>query len=109
MVALLLICLLLTGPVLGADQPQLEDLPDLQETPPPSAQSEMVEPEVTIIRRGRDIIEEYRVNGQLYMVKITPAVGYPYYFVDMDGDGNLETRSYGIPELTVPQWILFRW
>jgi hypothetical protein len=38
---------------------------------------------------GRCRVEEYRMNGVLYMVKVTPTVGPPYYLIDTTGDGNL--------------------
>ncbi len=68
------------------------------------------EPDVTITQRGQERIEEYRVNNQVYMIKITPAKGYPYYLIDDTGDGNFDTRR---PQLNstpiVPQWVLLRW
>ena len=68
------------------------------------------EPEVTIIQRDRDVIEEYRIRGQLYMIRVVPQRGVPYYLVDTDGDGNLETRRNEVTEdLLIPNWILFRW
>lgn len=68
------------------------------------------EPEVTIIQSEGKRIEEYRVNGQLYMIKVTPVKGPPYYIVDTDGDGTLETRRNDLaPDMLTPQWILFRW
>ncbi len=68
------------------------------------------EPEVTIIQRDADSIEEFRVNNQLFMIKVTPRKGYPYYLIDSDGDGQLDTRRNDLdPEVTVPQWVLFRW
>ncbi|MEJ2572524.1 MAG: DUF2782 domain-containing protein [Gammaproteobacteria bacterium] len=78
--------------------------------PDQSASSVPQQPEITIIQRGKERVEEYRVNNQIYMVKITPAMGYPYYLVDTTGDGNFDTRR---PQLNtppvVPQWVLFRW
>ena len=38
----------------------------------------------------KSLIEEYSFNGQVYMVKITPRGGVPYYYIDTDGDGKLE-------------------
>ena len=29
-------------------------------------------------------------NGEVYMVKVTPKGGIPYYYIDTDGDGRLE-------------------
>lgn len=85
-------------------------------TPPPlPAQAvdplpgEELQPEVTIIRRGQDVIEEYRVDGQLYMVKITPSRGLPYYLIDSDGDGSLETRRNELDNPEVVKWRIFSW
>lgn len=68
-------------------------------------------PDVTIIQRGQETVQEYRSGGQLYMVKVIPAKGQPYYLVDTDGDGNLETRRNDLvsPDVVTPQWVLFRW
>lgn len=57
---------------------------------PPKVQDEQIEPTVTIREEEERTIEEYRYNGQIYMVKITPKVGLPYYYIDSDGDGKLE-------------------
>lgn len=63
---------------------------------PPKVQDEdaMIEPTVEI-RRGEDdsIVEEYSLDGRVYMVKITPKNGIPYYYLDDDGDGSLELRE----------------
>lgn len=64
---------------------------DAEEIPiPPKIQDEQIEPTVTIREEDERLIEEYRMNGQVYMVKITPRVGLPYYYIDTDGDGRLE-------------------
>ena len=57
---------------------------------PPKIQDEQLEPTVTIREEEDRTIEEYRFNGQVYMVKITPRGGVPYYYIDADGDGKLE-------------------
>jgi hypothetical protein len=65
---------------------------DLESPPPipPKIQDEQIEPSVTIIEEETRLIEEYRYNGSVYMVKITPRGGVPYYYIDTDGDGQLE-------------------
>ncbi|MEJ2383489.1 MAG: DUF2782 domain-containing protein [Xanthomonadales bacterium] len=57
---------------------------------PPKIQDEQIEPTVTIREEEDRMIEEYRRNGQVYMVKVTPRGGKPYYYIDTDGDGTLE-------------------
>ena len=57
---------------------------------PPKIQEEQIEPTVTIREEDERTIEEYRYDGQVYMVKITPKGGVPYYYIDTDGDGRLE-------------------
>ena len=69
-----------------------------------------LEPEVTIIQRRDATYEEYRVNGRLFMVKVVPAIGKPYYYVDRDGDGLMESRMNDFAEkVQVPQWVIFSW
>ena len=75
-----------------------------------SAASPPQEPEVTIIQRGQERVEEYRMNNRVYMIKVTPAKGYPYYLVDSDGDGNFDTRRSQLDsKLIIPQWVLLHW
>mgnify|MGYP006148584275 FL=1 len=55
-----------------------------------------------------DVIEEYRVAGQLKVVKITPLRGAPYYLMDRDGDGHLDS-SKGEGPVSPVYWKLFGW
>ena len=57
---------------------------------PPKVRGEQIEPTVTIRQEEDRSIEEYSFNGQVYMVKVTPEGGIPYYYIDTDGDGRLE-------------------
>ena len=77
--------------------------------PAPPAGTQIVddlEPQVTIIKRGNDKIEEHRINGKLYMQKITPAHGVPYYLIDEKGDGNWTPRDTQGIQLSVPMWVI---
>lgn len=66
--------------------------------------------EVTIENNKANVIEELRVNGQLYAIRITPSHGVPYYLVDSDGDGNLETRKNDTDsDLLIPAWVIKKW
>ncbi|TDJ17823.1 MAG: DUF2782 domain-containing protein [Gammaproteobacteria bacterium] len=103
---------LLIAPVLvfADDQKEFEPVPEPPVLPDPVESGEALEPEITIIRRDDAIITEYRVNGNLYMVKIVPAFGPPYYLIDRDGDGQMEGRINDIyDDIIVPQWVLFSW
>jgi len=68
------------------------------------------EPSVTLKEHDNRTVEEYRVNNNLYMIKVTPTVGAPYYLVDEDGSGDMAMNrgSDGI-EQNVPKWALFSW
>ena len=85
----------------------LEPVPEPPELPDPLETGENIEPEVTIIRKEDAVIEEYRINGQLYMVKVTPFVGPAYYMKDLDGNGIMDQTRYELEDPTVPQWVLF--
>jgi hypothetical protein len=105
----LFLSLALNAPGVSAAQEQ--DVPEPPELPLPEVvvDGEVIEPEVTIIKQEEGTIYEYRINGQLYMVKIQPDAGPPYYMVDRDGDGEFDSRSNDPTNITVPQWILMRW
>jgi len=100
-------------PLLALSAPlAAQQLPELQrgvpEPPPmPAVTTEDFEPDVTIIKRGEDTVEEYRVRGRLYMIKVTPLHGVPYYLVDRQGDGVL-VRQEGA-RVAVPMWVLHSW
>ena len=55
-----------------------------------------------------DRIEEYRVQGLLHVVKVTPRRGAPYYLIDKNGDGRLDT-SEGEGTVSPVMWKLFEW
>lgn len=95
---------------LTATEPALEPLPDMAPTPTGIDTAAELEPEVSIIKRDEETVHEYRVNGELYMVKIEPRNGPPYYLIDKDGDGSLESRYNKLePALLIPSWMIFRW
>ena len=54
------------------------------------------------------MVHEYRANGRLYMVKVVPTRGYPYYLYDADGNGSLESRQDRL-EPVIPRWVIHRW
>ena len=66
------------------------------------------DPDVTIRQQGDRTIEEYRVNGFLYAIKITPKNGKPYFLVRADGDDGNFVRA-DQPDLLIPSWKIFSW
>ncbi len=84
--------------------------PEPPELPLPVESGETLEPDITIIRRGKKTIQEYRINGQLYMIKIIPDIGPPYYMIDKDHDGTMEIQRSGLDETSyINQWKIFSW
>ena len=66
------------------------------------------EPDVTIVQKGDKTVEEYRVNGFLYAIKVTPKKGKPYFLVRADGsEGNFIRADR--PEMRIPSWEIFSW
>lgn len=53
-----------------------------------------------------DVITEYRVAGQLRMVRVEPARGPVYYLIDRNGDGRLD-GSQG--DVSPVYYKLFEW
>ncbi|MCK5828723.1 MAG: DUF2782 domain-containing protein [Methylococcales bacterium] len=85
-------------------------VPEPPELPTPVQSGEALEPDITIIRKGKKIIQEFRKNGELYMVKIKPKVGPSYYLIDTNGDGNFDVKKNDLDSGTVVnQWKLFEW
>lgn len=98
--------LLLYSLLLAAHPVQSRDLADLDLSVRPSD----IVPAITLREHENRLVEEYRVNNRLYMIKITPTVGAPYYLVDEDGSGDLAWhRGASQFERNVPQWVLFSW
>jgi hypothetical protein len=92
------------------DSEPLDAVPLPPEIPEAIQSGEPIEPEVTILQKEESTVEEYRLNGRLYMVKIIPAVGASYYLLDRDGDGMMEFRTSKLgDDVVVPQWVLFEW
>jgi hypothetical protein len=84
-------------------------LQPVPEPPPPPPGMELdpaLEPQVTIVKRGADQVEEYRINGKLYMMKVTPPHGNTYYLIDRTGGGMMTRVDVIDPQLSVPMWVI---
>jgi len=109
----LLLCLLLNvfSFTALADKP----VPDNIETLPApvfDAGADSGQPEdnapVTITRQTDPVVEEYRVGGKLYMIKVTPKIGAPYYLVDDRGDGKFARQESLDTGFRPPRWVIHK-
>ena len=81
-----------------------------QKVPPPPAEVAAdpdLQPQVTIIQRENETIEEFRVNGRLTMIKVTPRHGRPYFLVAEGVNGAFVRRDSLDSGLRVPLWLLY--
>ena len=62
--------------------------------------------EATRTADNGDVISEYRVGGQLRMVRVQPVRGPVYYLMDQNGDGHVD-RDKG--ELSPVYFKLYGW
>jgi hypothetical protein len=93
----------------SAGAPPLQPIP---EPPPPPAGMELdpsLEPQVTIQRRGTETVEEFRLNGRLYMVKVTPSHGKSYYLIDNAGRGEFARYDSYDTGTRPPMWVIHQW
>ncbi len=68
-----------------------------------------VKPDVQVKEYDNRSVEEYRVNNQLYALKVRPKNGEPYYLVDPNGSGRMEWRRDTTENIRVPNWSLLKW
>jgi len=102
----LLLLALLALPAAAQQPPGLQPIPA---PPPPPRGMEpdpALEPQVTITKRGEDKVEEFRINGKLYMIKVTPPHGKSYYLIDEKGDGRMSRQESLDTGLRVPMWVI---
>jgi len=71
------------------------------------AQDGAIEPDITIKQTEDRVIYEYRVNSFLYMVKVVPKNGKPYYLVAEDGTDNMVRADDS--GMKIPKWKIFTW
>jgi len=53
-------------------------------------------------------VQEYRQNGRLFMVRVDPKNGPPYYLYDDDGNGRLD-RTDGDRRFSPVYWTIYEW
>ncbi len=90
-------------------KPAAQPIPEPPPPPPGFELDPALEPQVTIRKRGEDTVEEYRIAGKLYMIKVTPPGGQPYYLVDEIGNGNFARRDGPGQNIRPPMWVIHSW
>jgi len=63
---------------------------------------------ITIRQNDGDLIEEFRDNGFVYAIKVTPKKGSPYYLVRADGTQGDFIRT-DQPKMLIPSWPILSW
>jgi len=76
-------------PLPETDTPAATGAPPL----PPKVQEEELQPAVRIRKERGQTIEEYSIEGRVYMIKVIPDKGPPYYLFDTDGDGHVQSGA----------------
>lgn len=102
----LLLALLLSGVAVAA--PPSDRPPDLKPVPdgPPGPNDA---PPVTIKPSSQGRVVEYRSHGKLYMLKVIPRVGKPYYLIDEKGDGQFARQDSLDSGMRPPMWVIKAW
>jgi hypothetical protein len=84
-----------------------DPLPQPPPPPPDAVGDPDLEPQVTIVRREDQVMEEVRIKGELRYVRVTPRHGRPYFLIP-DGNGATFIRRDSLDSsLKVPMWVLF--
>ena len=95
---------LLLATLMAASLAAYADTPPVTVPPPPATLSGP-QPEVRVYQNGPDTVEEYRMNGKVYMVKVTPQGAPAYFMMDEDGKGVMQRVSPSQQQVT-PRWVL---
>lgn len=98
----------------SVERPRPPGTRPLEIVPPPPPMPAKVDeddpalrPEVTTRVEGEQTIQEYRVRGKLYMMRVTPKGGRPYVLMDHKGDGTFTRQDNTLDQrVRVPQWVL---
>ena len=85
--------------------------PPIREPLPPkvTAPEDPLDQEVVIRQEEGRMVEEYRRSGLVYMVRIVPTIGEPYYLIDTTGDGLLDMKHDTFEPIKPVYWKIFDW
>jgi len=93
----------------STERPKPPTIP-LEELPPPPPMittKPEPEPQVTTREEEGQTVQEYRLKGKLYMMRVTPKNGPAYVLMDLKGDGTFTRQENALDNgVRVPQWVL---
>jgi hypothetical protein len=85
------------------------DVPIPEKKPPPPGKDSTA-PTVSIRSADNgDLVEEYRQGGKIFMVRITPKHGKPYYLYDDDRNGRLDRTDADKASVSPVYWTIYEW
>jgi hypothetical protein len=110
-IAAFAVSLALTAAAQPSPPPKLEPVPEAAPPPPEIADDTelqaALEAQLKELQRANQTVVEYRHNGRLSMVKVTPQHGHPYYLLADAANGGFIRRDSLDSGLKVPMWVLF--
>ncbi len=93
-------------PAAAQDKSKAQPIPEPPPPPPGFELDSAQEPQVTSRKRGDDTVEEYRIGGKLYMLKVTPPGGRSYFMIDERGDGKFSRQEAHDSGIRPPMWVI---
>lgn len=112
---LIVMFLLVLAPLAQALQSEAPPPPPMREPEPlpPKVQDseDRIEPQVIIRREEDRSVEEYSSGGVVYMIRVIPDIGPPYFLIDTTGDGDFDSRFQHdqIDPVFPAHWKVWEW
>jgi hypothetical protein len=85
-----------------------KDVPIPAKQPPPATDANVPTVSIRSSENG-DRVEEYRQNGQVFMVKVTPKHAPAYYLYDDDHNGRLDRSDAEKNDISPVYWTIYEW
>ena len=104
---LMLLATMAAGVAFAQAPAKTQPLPQPPPPPPDVIGESELEPQVTIIRREDQVVEEVRIKGELRYLRVTPRHGRPYFLLPDANGATFIRRDSLDSSLKVPMWVLF--
>ena len=80
--------------------------PALPDVPPPDLTVDVTDEPAIVSERNGDLLQEKFIRrGKVYLIKVTPDKGKPYYMVDEEGNGQFVRKDELDPNMWKPTWL----